>query len=73
MTAKGSWTPEEGGQVTTKLCINCDTLNDPDAVFCSKCGMSLMGAPTPEEARHLAKEMRRRRKQPLTASGIVYV
>jgi len=56
-----------------KVCINCDTLNDLDAVFCSKCGMSLMGAPTPEEARKLAEERQRRRKQPLTASGIVYL
>lgn len=33
-----------------KLCINCDTENALDAVFCSECGMSLMQAPTGEEA-----------------------
>jgi hypothetical protein len=35
--------------------------------------MSLIGAPTPEEARQVTEERRRRRKQPLTASGIVYL
>jgi hypothetical protein len=39
-----------------KLCINCDTLNDLDAVFCSNCGMSLMGAPTGEEAMKLKEK-----------------
>jgi hypothetical protein len=56
-----------------RLCINCYTENPDDVVYCSQCGMSLMGAPTPEEARKLAEERRRRRKQPLTASGIVYL
>jgi len=56
-----------------KLCINCYTENPDDVVYCSQCGMSLMGAPTPEEARKLAEQRRRRRKQPLTASGIVYL
>lgn len=36
-----------------KLCINCYTENADDAVFCSECGMSLMGAPTGEEATRL--------------------
>lgn len=36
-----------------KLCINCDTENALDAVFCSECGMSLMQAPTGEEAMKL--------------------
>jgi hypothetical protein len=64
-----------------KVCINCDTVNDLDAVFCSQCGMSLMGAPTGEEAVRLTEEKRqerraerqRRLEQPLTASGIVYL
>jgi ribosomal protein L40E len=28
-----------------KACINCYTENALDAVFCSNCGMSLMGGP----------------------------
>ena len=38
-----------------KLCINCDTENALDAVFCSECGMSLMQAPTGEEALKLKR------------------
>lgn len=38
-----------------KLCINCYTLNADDAVFCSECGMSLIEAPTGEEALKLGK------------------
>lgn len=71
-----------------KPCINCYTLNPDDVVFCSKCGMSLMGAPTGEEAIEEAmrraeeaaaleekrrEERQRRLQQPLTASGIVYL
>jgi hypothetical protein len=57
-----------------RLCINCHTENPDDVVFCSKCGMSLMGAPpTGEEARKLAEERQRRLNQPLTPSGIVYL
>jgi uncharacterized protein YjbI with pentapeptide repeats/ribosomal protein L40E len=33
-----------------KLCINCHALNSPDAIFCSECGMTLIKAPTGEEA-----------------------
>jgi hypothetical protein len=33
-----------------KVCINCYAENALDAVFCSGCGMSLMGAHCAEEA-----------------------
>jgi hypothetical protein len=64
-----------------KLCINCDTENQDDEVFCSKCGMSLIGAPTDEHAIKLAEQRRAKRReetlrrlsQPPTASGIVYL
>ena len=39
-----------------KLCTNCHTENTDDVVFCSKCGMSLMGAPTGEEAMKLKEK-----------------
>jgi len=32
-----------------KLCVNCHTENPDEEVFCSKCGMSLMGAPSGED------------------------
>ena len=34
-----------------KLCINCDSENPADAVFCSECGMSLTRAATHERQR----------------------
>lgn len=33
-----------------KVCLNCQTENSLDAVFCSQCGMSVTRAPTGEEA-----------------------
>jgi hypothetical protein len=36
-----------------KLCINCYSDNLDDEILCSECGMSLMGAPTGEEAARL--------------------
>jgi hypothetical protein len=63
-----------------KVCTNCYTENAPDEVFCSNCGMSLRAAPTGEEAlkllekaTKLEEDKQRRREQPLTASGIVYL
>ena len=60
-----------------KLCINCDTLNDLDAVFCSNCGMSLIGVPYAEQPRRLKQqkheETLRRLEQPPTASGVVFL
>jgi hypothetical protein len=77
---KNCLAPEEGGKATMKVCTNCYTENASDEVFCSNCGMSLRAAPTGEEATKLLEEAakfeeerQRRREQPLTASGIVYL
>jgi hypothetical protein len=48
-----------------KLCINCYTENPDDVVFCSGCGMSLMGAPTGEEAMKLKEKATKPEEPPI--------
>jgi hypothetical protein len=49
-----------------RLCINCQTENPDDAVFCSDCGMSLMAAPTGEEALKLKEQVEPQTHSPTT-------
>ena len=44
-----------------KVCLNCQTENSLDAVFCSQCGMSLTGAPSGEKAVKAREGMERAR------------
>jgi hypothetical protein len=41
-----------------KLCINCDTENTADAVFCTECGMTLTRAPTGESDMKIREELK---------------
>ncbi len=50
--------PKTGSGLTMKLCLNCESGNPLDAVFCTECGMSLMRAPIGEEAIERLKERR---------------
>lgn len=50
-----------------KVCINCHTENPVDEVCCSECGMSLVKAPTGEEAVKAREEMERARSVALAA------
>jgi hypothetical protein len=49
------------GRSMMKMCLNCQTENLADAVFCSQCGMSLTRARTGEEAVKAREEMQRAR------------
>jgi hypothetical protein len=46
-----------------KLCINCYTVNPDDAVMCSECGMSVMKAPTGEDAVRLKEQWEAERRR----------
>jgi hypothetical protein len=52
-----------------KLCTNCHTLNSPDAILCSECGMSLIKAPTGEAALKLRKVWEADHPEELRPSG----